>query len=62
MMQHSRQHFGNSWQLIDVSALVGESKQKGIRVSWLRRFQMGPLCTSAVTPQPLCCPRRECFS
>ena len=31
-------------------------------MSWLRKCQLGPLCTSAVTPQPLCCPRRECFS
>ena len=61
MLQHSGRHSGNSWQLIDVSALAGKSRQKVIRVSWLSRCHLGPLCTSSVTPQPLCCPRRECI-
>jgi len=61
MLQHSGRHSGNSWQLIDVSALAGKSRQKVIRVSWLSRCYLGPLCTSSVTSQPLCCPRRECI-
>ena len=61
MLRHFGQHSRNSWHMADDSTLAGENRQKGIRVSWPRRCHLGPLCTSSVTPQPLCCPRRECI-
>ena len=58
MLQHSGRHSGNGWQLIDVSALAGKSRQKVIRVSWLSRCHCGPLCTSSSDTSALLLPQR----